>query len=83
MNCFLASEARKNLYKLIDRVAETHTPIMIKGKRSEAVLISREDWEAIQETLYLSSVPNFVESIKAIENNPDEEWTNAKDLGLL
>jgi antitoxin YefM len=83
MNCFLASEARNNLYKLIDRVAETHTPIMIKGKRSEAVLISREDWEAIQETLYLSSVPNFVESIKAIENNPDQEWTNAKDLGLL
>lgn len=83
MDCLLASEARENLYRLIDQVAETHDPVMIKGKRTEAILISREDWEAIQETLYLASLPGFVESIKSIENNPAEEWTNAKDLGLL
>jgi antitoxin YefM len=83
MNCFLASEAREKLYKLIDQVAETHNPVMIKGKRTEAVLVSKEDWEAIQETLYLASVPGFVESIKAIESNPNEEWTSAKDLGIL
>jgi prevent-host-death family protein len=83
MNCFLASEARDNLYRLIDQVAETHDPVIIKGKRTEAILISREDWEAIQETLYLASVPGLLESLKAIENNPQEEWTSAQDLGLL
>lgn len=83
MNCLLASDARENLYKLIDQVAETHDPVMIKGTSTEAILVSREDWEAIQETLYLTSLPHFVESIKSIENNPIEEWTNAKDFGLL
>jgi len=75
MNCFLASEARDNLYRLIDQVAETHDPVIIKGKEHQAILISREDWEAIQETLYLASVPGLLESLKAIENNPQEEWT--------
>ena len=75
MDCFLASQASDNLYRLIDQVAETHDPIIIKGKRTEAILVSREDWEAIQETLYLASVPGLLESLKAIENNPQEEWT--------
>ena len=46
-----ASEARANLYRLIDEAAESHHPIVISGKRSSAVLLSAEDWSAIQETL--------------------------------
>jgi antitoxin YefM len=59
-----ASEARANLYRLIDETTESHQPILISGKRSSAVLLSADDWEAIQETLYLLSVPGMRESIK-------------------
>lgn len=59
-----ATEARTNLYRLIDQTAESHQPIHITGKRSNAVLVSAEDWQAIQETLYLLSVPGMRESIK-------------------
>ena len=59
-----ASEARADLYRLIDQASESHQPILISGKRSSAVLVSAEDWQAIQETLYLLSVPGMRESIK-------------------
>lgn len=64
MTTLTASEARANLFRLIDQAAESHQPIHISGKRSSAVLISSEDWQAIQETLYLLSVPGMRESIK-------------------
>ncbi len=64
MNTLTASEARANLYRLIDEASESHEPIVISGKRSSAVLISTEDWSAIQETLYLLAVPGMRESIK-------------------
>ena len=57
------SRARKNLYKLIDESATAHDPIQITGRRNNAVLISGEDWSAIQETMYLLSVPGMRESI--------------------
>lgn len=59
-----ASEARANLYRLIDQTAETHKPVVISGKRANAVLVSEEDWSAIQETLYLLAMPGMRESIK-------------------
>ena len=65
MQALTASEARANLYRIIDEAAESHQPIMISGKRSSAVLLSAEDWSAIQETLYLLAVPGLRESIKA------------------
>jgi len=65
MTTLTASEARANLYRLIDQTAESHQPIHIAGKRTSAVLLSSEDWEAIQETLYLLSIPGMRESIKA------------------
>ncbi|MBK9162132.1 MAG: type II toxin-antitoxin system Phd/YefM family antitoxin [Nitrosomonadales bacterium] len=64
MNTLTASEARANLYRLIDDAAESHRPIAISGKRNSAVLVSADDWSAIQETLYLLSVPGMRESIK-------------------
>ena len=59
-----ASEARASLYRLIDQTTESHQPILIAGKRSSAVLLSADDWQSIQETLYLLSVPGMRESIK-------------------
>ena len=64
MTIFTASEARANLYRLIDQTAESHEPIYISGKKTSAVLLSEADWNAIQETLYLLSVPGLRESIK-------------------
>ena len=72
MHTLTASEARANLYRLLDQTAESHQPITIAGKRNNAVLISAEDWEAIQETLYLLSVPGMRESIKeGMEEAPE------------
>lgn len=65
-----ASEARANLYRLLDQAAETHKPVRIAGKRSNAVLVSEEDWNAVQETLHLLSVPGMRESIREGMNTP-------------
>ena len=59
-----ASEARARFHALIDDAAESHQPIMITGKRTNAVLISADDWSAIQETLYLLAIPSMRESVK-------------------
>ena len=64
MTTLSASEARKRLFNLVDEVKETHEPIQIVGKRNYAVLVSQEDWKAIEETLYLTSIPGMRESIK-------------------
>jgi antitoxin YefM len=58
-----ATEARKQLYKLLDDVSRSHEPIQITGKRGSAVLVSEEDWRAVQETLHLVSLPGMRESI--------------------
>ena len=58
-----ATEARKRLYALIDEVSESHKPLQITGKRGNAVLLSEADWNAIQETLHLVSIPGMRESI--------------------
>jgi prevent-host-death family protein len=59
-----ASSARANLYGLLDEAVDSHEPILITGKRCNAVLISEQDWRSIQETLYLLSVPGMRESIR-------------------
>ena len=64
MATLTASEARAGFYLLIDQTAESHKPVVISGKRGNAVLISEEDWSSIQETLYLLAIPNMRESIK-------------------
>jgi prevent-host-death family protein len=78
MQTLTASEARANLYRLMDQAAESHQPIVIAGKRGNAVLVSAEDWDAIQETLHLLSVPGMRESIK--EGMAESADSCAKDL---
>jgi antitoxin YefM len=60
-------------------VHESHKPAIIKGKRTNSVLISEEDWNSIQETLFLSSIPGMVESIIAGGNTPEGELLNELD----
>jgi len=63
MQVFNATEARSNLYKLIDHAATSHEPIVITGKRNNVVMLSEDDWSSINETLYLLSIPGMRESI--------------------
>lgn len=63
MTTLNATEARSRLYSLIDETASSHQPIVIKGKRSNAILVSEDDWISINETLYLVSIPGMRESI--------------------
>jgi prevent-host-death family protein len=73
MQTLTASEARANLYRLIDQAAESHEPVTITGKRTNAVLLSADDWSAIQETLFLLSVTGMRDSImKGMATNVDE-----------
>lgn len=78
MTTITASEARANLYRLIDDTASSHQPILITGKRANAVLLSEEDWSSIQETLFLLSVPGMRESIVEGLHAPVDEC--AKEL---
>ena len=63
MTNFKVSEARSNLYRLIDKAAQSHEPMLITGKRNNAVLVSEEDWRSIEETLFLVSIKGMRESI--------------------
>lgn len=73
MTTLTATEARAKLYKLLDLAASSREPIQITGKRGNAVLIAEEDWRAIQETLYLLSIPGMRESIRKGLKTPVEK----------
>jgi antitoxin YefM len=68
-----ATEARSKLYKLIDQTSLSHEPIFITGKRGNAVLVSEDDWQSIQESMFLLSIPGMRESIRAGLATPIEE----------
>jgi PHD/YefM family antitoxin component YafN of YafNO toxin-antitoxin module len=73
MKTISATAAREALYRLIDEVAESSEPVQIAGRRANAVLVSEDDWRAIQETLYLLSIPGMRESIREGLDTPIEE----------
>lgn len=74
------TKARNSLYRLVDQVYKDHEPVLITGKRHNAVIISEEDWNSIKETLYLVSIPQMKESIQKglkaslTECDKDLEW---------
>lgn len=83
MSTINITNARKDLYNLVENVNRYSEPALIVGKKGNAVLISEADWNAIQETLYLNSIPGMAESIIAAGKesladcstyDPDEEW---------
>jgi len=74
-----ATDARAKLYRLLDEVAETHEPVLITGKRSNAVLLSEDDWRSIQETLHLLSIPGMRESIQEGMETPIDECSERLD----
>ena len=73
MSTINITNARKDLYSLVESVNLYHEPTLIVGKRANAVLISESDWSAIQETLYLDSIPGMTKSIlKGAKTSLDE-----------
>lgn len=79
MPTLTATEARSKLYGLIDETISTNEPIIIKGKRGNAVLISEDDWRAIQETIYLLNIPGMRQSIRDGLATPIEKCTKELD----
>jgi len=79
MKTITASDARTNLYKLIDETAVTNEPVQITGKRADAVLVSMHDWRAIEETLYLLSIPGMRASIRKGLKTPVRECLKSLD----
>jgi antitoxin YefM len=73
------TEARAKLYRLIDQTSASHEPILITGKRGNAVLVSEDDWRSIQETIYLLNIPGMRESIREGLATPLEECSEELD----
>ncbi len=79
MKTITATEARKKLYRLIDEVAVSSETVQITGRRSNAVLVSEDDWRAMQETVYLSSIPTMAKSIREGMQTPVDECVEKLD----
>jgi prevent-host-death family protein len=79
MTSITATEARKQLYKLLDDVSDSHEPVQITGRRGNAVLVGEDDWRAVQETLYLVSIPGMRESIIEGMATPVDECADELD----
>jgi len=76
------SEARAKFFSLVEQVNKDHLPRFITSRQGDAVLLSKSDWESIQETLYLQSIPNFIESITNAEKADD--WISEDEfMGAL
>ncbi|MGP1523772.1 MAG: type II toxin-antitoxin system Phd/YefM family antitoxin [Treponema sp.] len=71
--------AGANLNKFIAQTQEIHKPIIISGTKNRAVLISEEDWNAVQETLYLCSIPGMRESLIEASREPLKD--SVEDIG--
>lgn len=78
MATLTVSQARGNLFKLIDQAAESHEPIQITGRRHNAVLISEEDFRAIQETLHILAVPGMRKSLLRAKNAPLKSYSKKR-----
>lgn len=59
-----------------------HKPTMIKDSENDVIMISKEDWAAIEETIYLNSIHGYIDSLKEVMTSPRNDWVNAQELGL-
>ena len=78
MDIISASKARANLFSLLEKVNKHHQPQIITSKKGDAVLIAKEDWESLQETLYLQAIPGLVDSVKKAEK--DDNWVDEEEF---
>ena len=77
MSTINITNARQNLFQLVADVNVGFNPItIVNNKGKNAVLISEDEWKSIEETLYLSSIPGYVDNIKKID--AEEDWQVAE-----
>lgn len=79
MTIYTTTQARAKLFSLVEETNANHEPIYINGKRCDAVLMSREDYEAIVETLYIQSTPGLTKKILDASNEPNDECVSHED----
>ncbi|HEY9704886.1 MAG TPA: type II toxin-antitoxin system Phd/YefM family antitoxin [Allocoleopsis sp.] len=83
MNNISVDTFEKNLKDCVKKVIDNHNPLKVNNENGEDfIVISAEDWSAIEETIYLNSIPGYIDSINEAINSDRQEWINAKDLGL-
>jgi len=75
-NIISVSKARANIFKIIEETNQSHNPIIITGKNNNAVILGLDDWNSIQETLYLNSIPNMASSIQEAMNSNNNEFSD-------
>lgn len=81
MNAINATQARANLFKLLNYVNENSQPVTLtNAKGKNAVLIGEDDWNAIQQTIYLNSIPGMVDSLLEGKNTPWTECLSEQDV---
>jgi prevent-host-death family protein len=80
MKTITATSARADLYRVMDSAVTGHEPVHITGKRGNVVLVGEADWRAIQETLYLVSMPGMRDSIRRGMEEPIEKCIREIDL---
>lgn len=80
MDILSASEARAKLFKLLEQVNKESKPCIITSRKGDGVLISKDDWESIQETLYLQSIPGMRESIIEGMTTPLSDCVSEEEL---
>ena len=78
MEILSASKARANLFSLVEQVNKDHLPRQITSRKGNAVLLSKDDWDSLQETLYLQSIPGYVQSVRAAEQADD--WVSEEEF---
>lgn len=75
-----SSQARETLYRLMDDISDSHQPFLITGRRNNVVMISEEDFRAMEETLYLLSVPGLRESLLKASKESLDDCLDSKDV---
>ena len=80
MSAINITNARKELYTLVENANLYSEPTLIVSKKGNAVLVSERDWNAIQETVYLNTIPGMVESIKRGMDTPLEDCVSEEDV---
>ena len=80
MSAINITKARKELYNLVENVNLYSEPTLIVSKKGNAVLVSESDWNGMQETVYLNSIPGMVESMRTELETSIEDCVPEEDV---
>lgn len=80
MSAISASEARKGLFGLIQKVNDDHTPVEVVSRRGNAVIMSKDDYDALSETAYLLRNPRGADRLLSAIERARRGETEQHDL---